>query len=182
MDNLFDQIEDLLDLMPIPEERRARYRARLAEGALTRDEGRDSHFCAYFLPVNPATAEVFMTHHRKADKWLSPGGHVDAGEVLEQTVVREAWEELGLKVNARRLKRPFHMTITPIDQAKEKRNCREHFDIWFLIPTDGSDFDVDMEEFHDTRWMSIDEAIALTEDDANREALNALKYRMRFGK
>ncbi len=179
---LGDQIEDLLDLMPIPEDRRARYRARLAEGALTRDEGRDSHFCAYFLPVNPQTGQVYMVHHRKAGKWLSPGGHIDAGELLEETVVREVREELGLTVAGQRLKRPFHMTITPIDISKEKRNCAEHFEVWFLIPTDGSEFDVDMEEFYDTRWMSIDEAIELTEDDANREALTALKYRMRFGK
>ena len=70
--------------------------ARLAQGHLTRDDGNMSHFCCYFLPYNPDTKQVFIVHHKKSGLWLSPGGHIDQGETLMQTLNREIEEELGV--------------------------------------------------------------------------------------
>ena len=61
---------------------------RLEKGELTRDDGNVSHFCCYFLPYNPATKQVFIVHHKKSGLWLSPGGHIDQGESLMQTLNR----------------------------------------------------------------------------------------------
>jgi 8-oxo-dGTP pyrophosphatase MutT (NUDIX family) len=41
---------------------------------------------------------VLMVHHRKLDKWLPIGGHIELDEDPEQAALREAHEESGLEV------------------------------------------------------------------------------------
>ena len=42
--------------------------------------------------------KVMLVFHRKQNRWLPPGGHILAGETPDEAVVREVWEELGMKV------------------------------------------------------------------------------------
>src|SRR5258705_6104772 len=41
---------------------------------------------------------VLLIHHRKLDKWLPLGGHIELDEDPEQAALREAREESGLEV------------------------------------------------------------------------------------
>lgn len=177
---LHSEISDWLDLMPLPPQRVARFRARLAEGAFTRDENPTSHFCVYFLPIDPDQRLIFYTHHRKAGKWISPGGHIDRGETSAQALAREVDEELGLKIDPGRIKRPFLLTITQITGPNAGKPCLEHFDLWHFFPAEPSAMQVDMGEFYEARWMSIDAALALTPDANNHEALTLLRYRLNW--
>src|SRR5580658_3277764 len=43
-------------------------------------------------------AKVLVIHHRKLDKWLPLGGHIELDEEPEQAALREAREESGLDV------------------------------------------------------------------------------------
>lgn len=42
--------------------------------------------------------KVLVVHHRKLDKWLPLGGHIELDEDPEQAALREAREESGLEV------------------------------------------------------------------------------------
>ena len=146
------------------------YKERIAKGKLTKDEDPVSHFCAYFLPYNPITKQVLFGHHKKAGKWLSPGGHVDKGESLLETLNREIHKELGVRSFFEKRPDPFLLTITPID--RDQRQCKKHFDAWHLMKTDGKDFHIDMSEYHEIKWLSIPEAKQITTDPANQAALD----------
>src|SRR5690349_5405751 len=42
--------------------------------------------------------KILLIHHRKLDKWLPLGGHIELDEDPEQAALREAKEESGLEV------------------------------------------------------------------------------------
>lgn len=46
---------------------------------------------------------VRRNHEPRMGEWSFPSGFVDAGEVVEEAAVREAWEETGLRVRLDRL-------------------------------------------------------------------------------
>jgi 8-oxo-dGTP pyrophosphatase MutT (NUDIX family) len=43
-------------------------------------------------------ADVLLLFHRKLQKWLPPGGHIDLPELPDEAACREVWEETGLRV------------------------------------------------------------------------------------
>lgn len=123
------------------------FQQRLAEGLPTRDENAASHFCVYFLPFDAQEKKVFIIHHKKSGFWLSPGGHIDQGETTLEAVNREISEELGIETFFHEEPLPFLFTIAQIE--KPARSCKTHYDIWFLVPTDGNNFHINPEEFHE---------------------------------
>lgn len=173
MDKLSDQIKKMLELPICSEQVREHWLRRLVEGRLTRDEYDKSHFCVYFLPYNPTAKKVFIVHHKKSGLWLSPGGHIDQGETTMQALNREIHEELGVRDKVAQEIDPFLLTVTPINNAVQP--CKEHLDIWYRIPTDGLEFNVDPKEFHETRWISIAEARKFVTDPPNLEALSKME-------
>ena len=171
---LYDEIQKVIDPSICDSENtRAGFLKRLEEGAFTRDENPQSHFCAYFLPYNSENKKVFIVHHKKSSLWLSPGGHIDKGEGLLETLNREIDEELGVKTFFKELPSPFLLTITPIENKVQP--CKTHLDIWYLVNTDGANFNVDPKEFHETKWLTIDEAEKIVTDPPNRKALEFVK-------
>ena len=149
------------------------YLQRLQDGLLTRDENPQSHFCTYFLPYNKDNKKVFMVHHKKSGLWLSPGGHIDKGETVVEALNREIDEELGVKDFYDIDPTPFLLTITPIENQSQP--CKKHYDIWYLVETDGSNFNINPTEFLDTKWLTIDEARKIVTEPQNIKALNILE-------
>lgn len=142
--------------------------------SLTRDEGSTSHLCVYFLPYNPKTKKIFVVHHKKSGLWLSPGGHVDKGELMQDALNREIKEELGVTDFFTEMPKPFLLSITPIHNPIYQPECKEHLDVWFLVQTDGSNFQVDPHEFHQSQWLSLEESKLILTDQANLEAVKVI--------
>jgi len=55
------------------------------------------------LIVNKQGMILLVSSHKWFDKWTIPGGHIELGETMEQAVVREVKEEVGLDVQVDRL-------------------------------------------------------------------------------
>lgn len=171
---LSGQIREVVNLSICSQEVEGKFLGRLEGGRLTESEDDESHFCVFFLPFDPDTGRVFIGHHKKSGLWLSPGGHIDEGELLSDTLRREVREELGVKeFDPSTIGSPFLLTITKIDNPPQV--CREHFDIWYLMKTDGSGFNVDGREYHETEWFTLDEAMELAVQPNLGLALKVLK-------
>jgi 8-oxo-dGTP pyrophosphatase MutT (NUDIX family) len=147
------------------------YRELIAQGGLLRAEDPQRHISAYFLPVDPESGRIHLVHHRKAQLWLAPGGHVEPGERLRDPVAREIAEELGVAIAADDVSPPFLATITEIDNPRQV--CRRHYDLWHLVSLRECQV-AGCSEFLDAQWMAWEAARAIVVDPANVLALDVL--------
>lgn len=159
--------------LPFTEEDIAQAFFRLGKGGkMVMEDNAFEHLCVYTLPYHAESKQVLLGHHIKADKWLVPGGHIDRGETIKQTAIREVAEELGAQVIADDISEPFFVDLTPILNSKPPRVCALHFNIWvhFSVPT--NTFVLDESEFYESKWMALNEAIEKTTDRSNKDALS----------
>lgn len=156
--NLLNQLEK--DYLPHDETLREFVERLQKNPKLFKKEGVMDHFCTFFVPIDFKKKRIYMGHHIKADDWIPPGGHMEPGEVPEDTTRREFTEELGYHLKNEKIEL-VDISITLIDDPQ--RPCTAHFDFWCLVHIDERHFDFDRGEFHEAQWFSFDEALKKTE-------------------
>ena len=110
-------------------------------------------------------AKILLIHHRKLDKWLPLGGHIELDEDPEQAALREAKEESGLDVEllgerppttspgTRALIAPRFLDIHRINDTHEHIGL-----IYWARPKSGSGApaaELAAAEHHDIRWCGL---------------------------
>ena len=85
-----------------------------------------------------------------------PRWYIEPGESLFDTLTREIKEELGIINPLSQESKPLLLTVTDI--KRDVRSCKVHFDMWYFLAINGSNFKIDSDEFYETRWVSINEA------------------------
>lgn len=131
-----------------------------------------------------ADDRVLLIHHRKLDKWLPLGGHIELDEDPEQAALREAKEESGLDVEllgerppttspgTRALISPRFLDIHRINDA------HEHIGMIYWARPKAGETTLAEEEHHDIRWCRADDLDALQppiSDAVKWYALRAIK-------
>ncbi|MFZ4648293.1 MAG: NUDIX domain-containing protein [Patescibacteria group bacterium] len=89
---LTQEIENLLENCSTAETA-WKFKQKLKEGKLTREEDPENHFCAFFAACDYETKQFFIGQHKKSGLWLFNGGHIDPEENIRETVRREIGEE-----------------------------------------------------------------------------------------
>lgn len=143
--------------------------------AITKEDGSRDHVCVMFVPYNPETNEVFMSHHKKTDHWIPPAGHVKKGEAVRDAVIREWEEELGDEISFEDVQGPFYLSKSRMHEYKKYPECDHHYEMWYFVHTDGENVAVDGDEYHATEWVPVDKAIKRTEYKACVKAMEQLK-------
>lgn len=110
---------------------------------------------------------VLVVHHRKLDKWLPLGGHVELDEDPEQAAYREAKEECGLEIEligerppttgpgTKALVRPRFLDIHRVSST------HEHIGIIYLARPKSGKVTLAAGEHHDIRWCFKEDLEAL---------------------
>mgnify|MGYP003405822479 CR=1 FL=1 len=122
----------------------------------TKGEGNPLHYCSFFLPYDQSAGKIYLGHHKKANDWIPPGGHIEPGENPSQAAVREMKEELGVVITRDQLK-PFCLSVKEINRPKV--GCMAHYDVWHLVMIDKQDFDYLKDEYHDAGWFTIADGV-----------------------
>lgn len=148
-------------------------RSRLKEGNLIQSENIADHMCATFVPVHMESQSVFIGHHVKANMWIPPGGHLEPGEMLEDTVRREFEEELGVGLGSEPI-RLFAVTVVDLE-PKPGKKCKRHWDWWHMVLVpEKTEYEYDRREFFEALWLPLGEAIGKM-DGASSEFSGAMQ-------
>ena len=149
---------------------RIRALVRSAPDPFTRNE-RD-HITGSAVVARPGGEAFLLVHHRRLDRWLQPGGHVEtADSSVFETARREALEETGL----RRCEAPIGDRILDVDvhaiPAKGDRPAHVHFDMRHLLTSTEERLEVQAEEVRRAAWFTLEEALAAGVDASLERAL-----------
>jgi 8-oxo-dGTP pyrophosphatase MutT (NUDIX family) len=168
MSRRFELVEMLEAYVPPP----ARVRARdetllLAQSpgdAFSRYVYDPGHVTASGFVVSPDDSAVLLVHHRRLQRWVQPGGHVDpTGERVVEAARREVVEETG--VGGLTLAEPGIFDVDVHDVPAGKGEPRhKHFDVRFLFRTDAWDLAAAADEVGDAVWVPFAQVADLTDE------------------
>ncbi len=141
------------------------------------------HFCASVFVINPRNKKILLVHHKKFNKWVQPGGHIENGETPEEAALREVYEETGVKVQLLGERFPREDDyIRPLGIQKNQNTRGDlHIDIIYpAIPVNNTNITTNDFETNDVRWFSRNELenisvfpdIKITMDYVLREYFN----------
>jgi 8-oxo-dGTP pyrophosphatase MutT (NUDIX family) len=129
----------------------------------------DGHFTASSWLVSVDGRRALLTHHRKLDRWLQPGGHADGDSDLSRVALREASEESGLE-GLRIEGGIFDLDRHWIPERKGVPG-HWHYDVRYVVRAGDDERFVVGEESHDLAWVDID---AIAADDAMDPSLRRM--------
>ena len=132
------------------------FRQLLAEPTLAFERERlAGHFTASAWLVSDDGTRALLTHHRKLDRWLQPGGHADGDVDLARVALKEAEEESGLRALAL-LPGLFDLDRHWIPEHKGVP-AHWHYDVRFVVHAGSDERFVVSDESHALAWRDIAE-------------------------
>ena len=118
--------------------------------------------------LSPDESRALLTHHRKLDKWLQLGGHVDGDGDLPRSALREAREESGIEdfdfVGAPEALVPLDLDVHEIP-ARKGEPAHLHYDVRFLLHARTSEIHIS-DESNDLRWCTPEEILRLSDEES----------------
>jgi 8-oxo-dGTP pyrophosphatase MutT (NUDIX family) len=120
--------------------------------------------------------EVLLIYHKKMQKWLPPGGHVDPNELPSDAAIREAFEETGIEIeiitqenvwvknwNAKSFPRPYLCLLEEIPAYRDQP-AHQHMDFIYVAKSIGGKLENNHIETDGLKWFNLQEIEKLESD------------------
>jgi 8-oxo-dGTP pyrophosphatase MutT (NUDIX family) len=125
------------------------------------------HITASAWIVDPARTQAVLLHHRKLDRWLQPGGHVDGDPDVRGAALREAREESGLNSLRFAADAIYDIDVHAIP-ARGAEPAHDHYDLRFAFEADPREPLRGNSESHAVRWIALRDLDAYAIDESVR--------------
>jgi len=122
------------------------------------------HITASAWVLSPDSTETLLTHHRKLNRWLQLGGHVEDDATIQEAALREAVEESGIEKIELVESKIFDIDVHVIPQ---KGSVQEHyhFDIRFLFQAESKKYTVSAES-NELSWVKLGNVESIVKDES----------------
>ena len=117
--------------------------------------------------------KIILVFHKKFNKWMPPGGHLEPNETPQEAAIRESFEETGLEIelcsntdehfsseNAQELTRPYMCLLENIAEYKSTP-FHQHIDFIFIGQPIGGALVCNKAESDEVRAFSESEVDAI---------------------
>lgn len=161
------------------ERHRAAMLALLAEpDAFSRAHFAPGHFTASCYVIDDG-GRLLLHHHRRLDRWLQMGGHVEGDESPDLAALREGEEESGLRDLTLVVGGIFDLDIHPIPAGKREPD-HDHYDVRYLARTASPDaIALDRAESRELAWVTLDRAAELMPGSESLRVLRKIERVLR---
>ena len=115
------------------------------------------HFCASVFVIDKTKKKILLVKHKKFDKWVQPGGHIETDETPEEAAIREVYEETGLRIKllGERFPRESDFVRPLAIQKNRGKDGDIHIDIVYVaLPYDDREAVFDENESVAIGWFS----------------------------
>lgn len=147
--------------------------ANAASDPFSRDHFAPGHVTASCFIVSDR--ELLLHHHRRLNRWLQMGGHVDAEEAPHVAALREGREESGLEDLELLIDGIFDLDVHEIPAAKGEPD-HAHFDVRYLARTRAPRaIAIDPNESNDLAWVPLADAVPLMNEPAAARAVRKIE-------
>jgi len=134
-------------------------------GAFSREHLDPGHFTASAFVLSPERGRLLLVHHAKLERWLQPGGHVEAGDSsLLEAARREVLEETGVGGLVPLGDRVFDVDVHDIP-SRPKEAAHRHFDVRFAFVAESEKL-VASEEVRAARWVELPAVAQLNPEES----------------
>ena len=142
-----------------------------------------NHFTATGIVFN-GNNDILMINHSKLNAWLPPGGHINDNELPCAAVLREIYEETGVRArvlpNTRGLGLPdmeLDLPFTIILEDIEGDGTHNHIDMIYLCRAETSDILTQTSEVRGAGWFTHEQVKRLkTFDNVLKTIERAVEY------
>jgi len=124
------------------------------------------HFTGSAWVVSADGKRVLLTHHRKLDRWLQPGGHADGDDDLARVALREAQEETGL-AGVRLQDGEIFDLDRHLIPARKSDPDHWHYDVRYVVRAGADERFAVSEESHDLVWRDVAELALAVDTEAS---------------
>ena len=130
----------------------------------TSAENLQGHVTASAWVLSPDNTATLLTHHRKLNRWLQLGGHVENDSTIQEAAMREAMEESGLSEMNLMYDNVFDIDVHRIP-ARKGIGEHYHYDIRFLIQANSTVFSKSSES-NELAWVQLSRVPELVNDES----------------
>lgn len=119
------------------------------------------HVTASAFITDKQGKSILLTHHKKLNRWLQPGGHADGMENIQEVAYKEGIEETGLKSLTLHHDSIFDIDIHQIPAYKDLP-AHFHYDVRFLFTANEQEPLQVSDESHTLTWFETGQLAEIT--------------------